>query len=216
VSDPFFGITPPSQPAASPSCPNAACNYVSADNSTATIQPGTYSSITIGKNSNITMAPGIYYINGTTAPNAGLNFSGGGTLVSPNCPPTSTTPPDGVMIYFTNGSSVNKAVGGGNNADLTLCPLNATQSSTYTGMLFYQNPADTAVPYFGGTNNSTYYGTIYMPSATFTVYGNSNQTFNGTVVAYSLVTTGNPVVTLNVSTPGVPVPAQLTQPVLVE
>jgi hypothetical protein len=162
------------------------------------------------------MAPGIYYINGATAPNAGLNFNGGGTLSggAPNS--------DGVMFYFTNGSSINKAVGGGNNADLSLYPLSADQSTlytgstTYTGMLFYQDPADTTVPYFGGDNNSTYNGTIYMPTATLTVYGNGTETFNGTLVSYSLATQGSPIVNLNQSAPGVPIPAQLTVPVLVE
>jgi hypothetical protein len=216
TSDPFTGIVPPAQPGPSPSCPaTGACDYVSDSGSTATIQPGTYNSITIGKNSNITMAPGIYYINGD-ASTGGLNFNGGGTLTGggPNV--------DGVMFYFTNGSSINKAVGGGNNADLNLYPLSASQSATYagndsyTGLLFYQNPADTTVAYFGGDNNSTYNGTIYMPAATITVYGNGTETFNGTVVAYTLATTGSPIVQLNESSPGVPVPARLTQPVLVE
>jgi Putative Flp pilus-assembly TadE/G-like len=219
TSDPFTGIVPPSQPPASPSCPDAACNYVSPDNNSATpatIQPGTYSSITIGKNSVVTMAPGIYYINGASAPNAGLNFSGGGTLSG------GSLGGDGVMIYFTNGSSINKAVGGGNNADLNLYPLSASQSQlyagndTYTGLLFYQDPADTTTAYFGGDNNSTYNGTIYMPTATIDFYGNGTETFNGTVVTYSLTTIGSPIVNLNVSTPGVPVPASLAQPVLVE
>jgi hypothetical protein len=161
------------------------------------------------------MVPGIYYINGD-ATTGGFNFSGGGTLTggAPNA--------DGVMFYFTNGSSINKAVGGGNNADLNLYPLSATQSAlyagndTYTGLLFYQNPADTTVAYFGGDNNSTYNGTIYMPTATIDFYGNGTETFNGTVVAYSIATTGSPIVNLNESSPGVPVPASLTQPVLVE
>jgi hypothetical protein len=215
TSDPFTGIVPPTQPAASASCPDPACNYVSGSGSTATIQPGTYNSITIGKNSNITMAPGIYYINGDTS-TGGLNFNGGGTLTggAPNA--------DGVMIYFTNGSSINKAVGGGNNPDLNLYPLSATQSATYagndsyTGLLFYQDPADTTPAYFGGDNNSTYNGTIYMPTATINFYGNGTETFNGTMVAYSIATTGSPIVNLNQSTAGVPVPASLTQPVLVE
>jgi Flp pilus assembly protein TadG len=218
TSDPFTGMVPPTQPAASTSCPaTGPCDYVSAAGSTATIQPGTYSSITIGKNSNITMAPGIYYINGPVGGSgAGLNFNGGGTLIG------GSVGGDGVMFYFTNGSSINKAVGGGNNPDLNLYPLSTTQSElyagndTYTGLLFYQDPADTTVAYFGGDNNSTYNGTIYMPAATMDVYGNGTETFNGTVIVYSLATTGSPVVNLNVSSPGVPVPAVLTQPVLVE
>jgi len=218
--DPMKKVNPPlvapTQPPASASCPaTGPCNYVSGKNSPATLQPGTYNSITIGKNSNITMVPGIYYINGD-ASTGGLNFNGGGTLTG------GAANADGVMFYFTNGSSINKAVGGGNNADLNLYPLSATQSATYagndsyTGLLFYQNPADTTTAYFGGDNNSTYNGTIYMPTATLTVWGNGTQTFDGTVISYSLATQGSPIVQLNQSAPGVPIPAQLTVPVLVE
>ncbi len=203
-------LTPPSQPAASPSCPDPACNYSSPSCPAGgclpvTIQPGTYSSITIGKNSNVIMAPGIYYINGASAPNAGLNFNGGGTLTDAANP--------GVLIYFTNGSTINKAVGGGNNPDIDLLPMT---SGTYAGMLFYQDPADTATPYFGGDNNSTFDGTIYMPTATLTFYGNGTETFNGTVITYSVATTGSPIVNFGVSPAGVPIPAFLTQPILVE
>ena len=74
TENPLTAIAPPSQPAASLSCPDPACNYVSAAKSTETIKPGTYSSILIGKNS--AMGPGIYYINGA----GGLGFNGGGTL----------------------------------------------------------------------------------------------------------------------------------------
>ncbi len=208
--DPMKGIVPPNQPPASTSCPaTGVCDYTSASGSTATIQPGTYNSINIGKNSNITLAPGIYYINGNAA-TGGLNFNGGGTLTG------GSAGADGVMFYFTNGSSINKAVGGGNNPDLNLYPLAADQSATYAGLLFYQDPADTTTPYFGGDNNSTYNGTIYMPGATITVYGNGTETFNGNVISYSFATTGNPTVNFNKSAPGVPIPAWLTQPVLVE
>lgn len=215
--DPLKGISPPSQPAYSASCPAVppagTCDFVSAASSAVTLQPGTYNSIEIGKNSTVTMAPGIYYINGPITAggktsNAGLNFDGGGTLTDIANP--------GVMIYFTNGSSLNKVVGGGNNPDINLDPMTTAESSTYAGILFYQDPADTAIAYFGGDNNSTYNGTIYMPTATITVYGNGNETFNGTVIAYSVATTGNPTVTFGQSPAGVPIPSFLTQPVLVE
>jgi len=196
-------LTPPPQPPASSSCPDAARNDSSPARSTATIYPGTYSSITISNNSNVTMEPGIYYINGTTSPNAGLNFAGGGTLQSDPASP-------GVMIYFTNGSTINKAVGGGNNPDINLSPMT---TGTYAGLLFYQDPADTATPYFGGDNNGTYNGIIYMPTATLTFYGNGRETFNGTVISYSAATQGNPTVIFNKTTTGA---SWLTKPVLVE
>lgn len=213
TQDPLKGLPAPAQPAYSTSCPatppSGACDYVSAANSAQTIQPGTYNSITVGKNSTLTMAPGIYYINGPlNGSGAGLNFNGGGTLTDLANP--------GVMIYFTNGSTMNKYVGGGNNPDLQLDPMTTAENSTYAGILMFQDPADTTQAWVGGDNNTVYNGTVYMPTATLNFYGNTNFTFNGSVVAYSVALTGNPNVTFGLSLPGIPVPALLTQPVLVE
>lgn len=211
--DPMKGLPAPSQPAYSSSCPAVPpagpCDFVSAASSNLTIQPGTYNSISVGKNSTLTMAPGIYYINGPVAgSNAGLNFNGGGTLTDLANP--------GVMIYFTNGSTMNKFVGGGNNPDLQLSPMTVAEDSTYAGILMFQDPADTTQAWVGGDNNTTLNGTVYMPTATLNFYGNNSFTFNGTVIAYSVSMTGNPTVTFGTAPSGVPVPALLTQPVLVE
>lgn len=204
TEDPLTGIVPPSQPPASASCPNLACDYVSSAGSSATIQPGTYSSILIGKDSTITMAPGIYYINGS----GGLGFNGGGTLTDMANP--------GVMIYFTNTATLNKVNGGANLPDIQLTPMTAAQSSTYEGILFYQDPNDLASPWFGGDNNSTFDGTVYFPTQQLNFYGNTNINFNGTVIAKSVSINGNPIVNFGVSPAGLPVPAKLTQPILVE
>jgi hypothetical protein len=163
------------------------------------------------------MAPGIYYINGPltsgkTSSGAGINFNGGGTLCAmPSCGGT-----DGVMIYFTNGSTMNKYVGGGSNPDLRLDPMTTAENSTYAGILMYQDPADTVQPFIGGDNNTVYNGMVYMPTATINYFGNTTFTMNGTVIAYSITVTGSPVVNLGTAPSGVPVPAFLTQPILVE
>jgi hypothetical protein len=215
--DPMKGLTAPSMPAYSTSCPAVPpagpCDYGSGPNSTATIQPGTYNSISIGKNSTVTMAPGIYYINGPISTKAGtslagLNMGGGGTLTDMANP--------GVMIYFTNGSTMNKFVGGGNSPDLRLDPMTTAENSTYAGILMFQDPADTAQASIGGDNNTVLNGTIYMPTATLNFFGNTSFTMNGTVIAYSVTVTGNPTVTFGQSPSGVPIPALLTQPILVE
>ena len=155
------------------------------------------------------MAPGIYYINGS----GGLQFNGGGTLTTPNF---NVAGSDGVMIYFTGSATLNKVNGGGNNPDIRLNPLTAAQSATYAGMLFYQDPNDTATPWFGGDDNSIVNGTLYFPTQTLTYYGNTNQTYNGTVIAYSIAISGNPTVNFGTSPAGIPTPASLTVPVLVE
>jgi hypothetical protein len=156
------------------------------------------------------MAPGVYYINGP----GGLGFNGGGTLADAGNP--------GVMIYFTGSASLNKVNGNGGVPVLSLIPMTDAQSTSFTGssqyggILFYQDPADTATPWIGGDNSSTFDGTIYFPSVTLTFYGNANYTFNGTVIADALSINGNPTVNFGISPGGIPVPAKLTQPVLVE
>jgi len=59
-------------------------------------------------------------------------------------------------------------------------------------------------------------GTIYMPTTSVTFFGNNHVTFNGNVIAYSVDVQGNPTVNFGVAPSGVPIPALLTQPVLVE
>jgi hypothetical protein len=206
------GLQAPSQPAYSPSCPTpgaAPCDWSSGANATVTIQPGTYNSISVGKNSVVTMAPGIYYINGpVNGSGAGLNMDGQGSLTDMANP--------GVMLYFTNGSTMNKVVGGGSIPDMRLDPMTAAEDSTYYGILMFQDPADTALAYVGGDDNSVFNGTIYMPNASLTFFGNTHISFNGSVIAYSVDVQGNPTVNFGQSPSGVPIPALLTQPLLVE
>jgi hypothetical protein len=156
------------------------------------------------------MAPGLYFINGS----GGLGFNGKGTLTDAGSA--------GVMIYFTGTASLNKVNGGGNIPDIQLTPMTtaesilATGSANYAGILFYQNPTDPTSPWFGGDNNSTFNGTVYFPTQKLNFYGNTNINFNGTVIADSVAINGNPTVNFGVSPAGIPVPAKLTTPVLVE
>jgi len=221
--------TPPLQPVSSTCGGVVACDWVS-PNGASTIQPGTYHSLLIGKNSVVTMAPGIYYINGSVAgSNAGLNFEGGASLTSSGylgganpcgSDPASQIP--GVMFFFTNTSSINKAVGGGgvNVPNINTCPMNSTQpqnpGGTYTGIAMYQDPADTAQAYMSGNNGSFWNGIVYMPSATLTFYGDASFTTNGQVIVDKISITGNPTVNLGFFPGGSPATANLTVPVLVE
>jgi hypothetical protein len=217
--------TPPLQPVSSTCGGVVACDW-SAPNGATTIQPGTYHSILIGKNSVVTMAPGIYYINGSVGGSgAGLNFQGGASLTSfgylgganpCGSDPASQIP--GVMIFFTNTSSITKAVGGGgvNVPNINLCPMNTTQNSTYAGILLYQDPADTAQAYMSGNNTSTFNGIVYMPTAQLTFYGDASFTASGQVIVDKISITGNPTVNLGFFPGGSPATANLTVPALVE
>ena len=227
-------ISPPGQPAYSASCPTPSvgppCDWSSAANQVVTIQPGAYTSISIGKNSVVTMAPGIYYIDGSIGGSgAGLNMDGTGTLTSQGylgganpCGSDPNSQIAGVMIYFTNTSTMNKFVGGGgkNVPDHQLCPMNSTQPTnpggTYTGIQMYQNPSDTVGPYIYGDSKTTYNGIMYFPSVAITLYGNSKFTSNGPMIADSLSINGNPTVTLGNFPGGTPPTANFTVPVLVE
>jgi len=212
-------IQPPPDPGPSADCPaTGPCDWSSSANQVATIHPGKYDSISLGSNSVITMAPGIYYIDGSIGGSgAGINFTGGATLMSEGYAAGcgGASPVNGVMIYFKNTSTMNKFAGGGDKLDLQLCPLNSTQSTPYSGMLMYQDPADTTPAWIGGDNNTVLYGTVYIPTATLNFYGNASFSMLGQTIAYSVATTGNPTVTLGTS-PGGITPAWLTRPILVE
>jgi Putative Flp pilus-assembly TadE/G-like len=212
-------IQPPPDPGYSSDCPaSGPCDWGSSANQVATIHPGKYDSISLGSNSTITMAPGIYYIDGSiSGSGAGINFNGGATLVTEGYTAGcgGASPVNGVMIYFKNTSTMNKFAGGGDKLDLQMCPLNSAQSTPYDGMLMYQDPADTTQAWIGGDNNTVLYGTVYMPTTTINFYGNASFSMLGQTIAYSVATTGNPTVTLGTS-PGGLTPAWLTRPILVE
>jgi Putative Flp pilus-assembly TadE/G-like len=151
---------------------------------TMTLSPGTYSSITFGKNSTTTLSAGIYYINGA----GGVTFNGAGTVTG-----------TGVMFYFTNGATIN-ATGGGNKLDIQLSP---PTSGTYKGILFYQDPNDTAAPSLGGDNKSFFNGVLYFPKVQLTFFGNNTSYATGIVVADAIALSGNPTVNLQ-GTAGLP------------
>ena len=188
AADPLASLAAPSQPAASASCPPKGACDVSASG-TMTLQPGTYSSITISKNSTVTLNSGIYYITGSKG-NTGLQFGGGGTV---------TSAAGGVMFYFTGSATIN-AVGGGNKTDnVNLSPLS---SGTYAGILFYQDPTDTSAPTLGGDDGSIFGGVAYFPSVELTFFGNATNTA-GIVIAKAFAMSGHPTVNLQ-GTAGLP------------
>src|SRR5580700_8043513 len=184
AANPLASLTPPSQPAASSSCPGTGLCDVSTKG-TITLQPGAYDSITIGRNSTVTLASGIYYITGS----GGVTFNGAGTVSSAA---------GGVMFYFTcttncpNGGTFN-ATGGGDKADIELSPMS---SGTYAGILAYQNPADTTGPSFGGDDSSSFGGVLYFPTAELTFFGNGTSYSTGIVIADALALSGHPTVSL--------------------
>ena len=119
------------------------------------ISPGVYNGgITITGQANVTMLPGIYYING-----GGFSFGGQGSLNAP-----------GVMIYNApKSSSDNISLSGSGGGTVTLTP---PTSGTYKGLTLFQER--TATNTMGISGNGGFYvtGTFYTANSLLNVTGN--------------------------------------------
>ena len=226
AQDPFLGqLTTPSNPGASTSCPaKGTCNVNTTG--TVTLQPGQFSSISIGSSSNVTFSPGIYYINGS----GGLSCTGSPTITG-----------TGVMFYFTNSATINCQ--GSASINLTAMTSAQAQSSGYpkdAGILMYQDPNDTNTgiptkgskspcpppgsgtntgPQMGGNDGSTYHGVLYFPADQLYLTGNTT-TGAGVSIGASVTDTvcigGNSTFNL-IGASGLPAPLPtLSNTVLVE
>jgi hypothetical protein len=165
-SDPLAGtVSPPSNPGG---CTNL--NVTSSQ----TIGPSSsgssicYSSLSIQSGAIASLNPGTYYINGN------LSVSGGASL-------TGLGP---VSFYITNGGSV--SIAGGATMNLT-----AITGGSNSGILFYQDPADTSKFKFTGGTAGTINGIFYLPGAELDLNGGSGQTLNVDLVVGTLNVIGN-------------------------
>ena len=178
-----LALTPPCSP-----CTGGTAVTV---NSNTTLLPGTYSSISIGP-ATATFSPGTYIIDCAagcnTSSNPGLSIGANSIVTS------GTGGVGGVTFYLTNGATVGMT--GTPSVQLT-APGN---SGDYPGVLFYQDPADTNGPSFGGDSSSFYDGVLYFPSSQLTFYGNNNSIAVAMVVADALAFSGNPTVNLTGAT----------------
>ena len=117
----------------------------------------------------VTLNPGLYIING---PNP-LSVASGTTLNG-----------TGVTFYFVNGGSFSVS----NGATLN---LSAPTTGTYRGLLFYQDPTDSAADSFVGGANGVLNGIFYLPTANLTFANGGSSTFSTDLVVGSLTMSGN-------------------------
>lgn len=108
-----------------------------------TMQPGMYGTISIAKNADVVMAPGIYYIDG------GLTTQSGCTLTG-----------SGVMIYNTSGDSL-KFDGGGT------VYLTPPTSGDYAGISIFEPRSETKEVHIKSKNDVTFTGTLYAQNGEF-------------------------------------------------
>jgi len=121
------------------------------------IQPGVYhGGITITGQANVTMMPGIYYMDG-----GGFSFSGQGNLVA-----------NGVMIYNDpKQPSDNINLSGSNGGSVTMTP---PTSGTYKGLTLFQNRNSDNVMSISGNGAFFVTGTFYTAGSLMNVTGNGN------------------------------------------
>ena len=163
--------------------------------SSLTINPGTYTSISISGNGNIVFNPGVYIIDGSS----GITITGTPTITG-----------TGVTFYFTNGATISNTGTGVTNFTAP------GTSGQYPGILFYQDPADTNGPTLGGNSGTTYNGVLYFSTSNVTFFGHNNSIATDVVIADALTLSGNPTVNLQGAV-GLPTGVSiLTHAVLVE
>lgn len=125
---------------------------------TRTLQPGVYTGgISLSGKANVTMAPGIYYMNG-----GGFSMSGQSTLNA-----------QGVMIY--NGGSNPGSVSLSGQGNITISP---PTSGTYQGISIFQDPIATNSISLSGNGVMNITGAIYAANATLNVTGNGTGNTN--------------------------------------
>ncbi|MGZ6010203.1 MAG: pilus assembly protein TadG-related protein [Caulobacteraceae bacterium] len=139
VADPFAGIA---SPTASGSCQSTSGNSLS---------PGTYCG-GLDLKGNVTLQPGVYYLQGNLTINANANVIG-----------------NGVTIYMSGSNSVTM----NGNASVN---LSAPTSGAYSGMLFMGDRTCTTCSAvsekLNGTADSTMTGAIYFPAQNVNYIGN--------------------------------------------
>ncbi len=171
VLDPFASLPAPSA--------SGLTNYGSKNvsgNSSVTINPGIYTSITVSGNGKLTMNPGVYIIKG-----GGLKVSGNASVVG-----------TGVLIYNEGGEESDDCESSGavtfsGNGSITLSP---PTGGTYAGILIFQSRHNTQTMSLSGNSMLGLSGTIYAPDATLIQSGNG-QIGTLTVVVNEMTLSGN-------------------------
>ena len=145
MGDPLAGLT-------APTYSGSPISEILSGNSTATINPGVYSQITVSGNASLTMKAGVYIIEG-----GGFTESGNASIKG-----------SGVTIYNTSNS-------GGSYGSITLSgngSLSAATSGTYAGLLIFQDRNNPRALTLSGNVVQGMAGTIYAQKAQLVESGN--------------------------------------------
>ncbi len=147
LPDPYANLAVPIPSYGAGTC-GTSCPASTAANVTTDLSPGYYGSgLDISKNSTVSLAPGVYYIDGN------LTLNGDSTITG-----------TGVTFYVTGSISWN-----GNNNTVS---LSAPTSGTYSGVLIFQSRTDSNQASFSGNSTFNISGSIYTPDASVVFTGN--------------------------------------------
>jgi hypothetical protein len=171
VSDPYSTLPAPTYSGCGQST-----SALAISGGSVTLYPGVYcGGISISGQSNVTLSPGIYILNG-----GGLKISSANASLSGS----------GVMIYNTaNGYSYGPITITGNS----MVNLSAPTSGIYSGMLIFQDPAITSAfdNTINGNTDPGLYGALYFPTTPLKINGGSAPTpFTGKIIARTITITG--------------------------
>jgi len=150
-------------------------------NHSMTLQPGTYTDISMSGNNIVQMSPGMYCITGSD----GFSASGNGKLIG-----------SGVIIYMQNGSF---DMTGGRQVNLTP-PTNYVDASgeQWAHMLLYVDPGNPSPVNITGNTGTTYSGTIYAKSSACDLSGTADTiVISSQVICDTVKLSGDAALTVN-------------------
>ena len=175
ISDPFATWSP-----VQTALTNASCSGGISINATVNtiLSPGCYAAITASSNAQITLNPGVYYVNGS------INLSGNSSLTG-----------SGVAIASTGTLSQSGNV---------MVSLTAPTSGTAAGIVYASTSTNSS--HFSGNAASAFSGLIYYPNGLLTFSGNATDGSTGCaeVVASAVTLSGNANLAANCSSYGLP------------
>ncbi|MDQ2745588.1 MAG: pilus assembly protein TadG-related protein [Chloroflexota bacterium] len=183
--NPVTGITLIPDPLANvpvPTCPSGNPTGQGAYSGSGTISPGTYTSISAGGNSGLTLSPGVYCITGSVGGGGTGQFNG-----------------NGVMLYFTCGTYVSPTActpgQTGAGFQMTGTPnynITAPTSGPYQGLSIFYDRNNVASFGLKGDAGDSLTGTIYAKSAAMNFVGNAHMSqLDSRIIVGTLYLQGN-------------------------
>lgn len=154
-------------------------SLLSISGQTVELQPGLYiGGISLGSSAKVTLAPGLYYLQG-----GGLAVASGATLAGSE------------VTFYVSGTTDTVSIQGGASVSVT-----PPEDGELVGMTFFLNRSNATAMTITGGGNLSIYGTIYAPAATANIGGNGTMVAGSQIVAAKINLSGNSVTSVTATT----------------